>query len=140
LAAECIAQGMTVLTGGTDNHLLQINVAESFGLTGRQAEEALRECGLTMNRNAIPFDVHGVWYTSGLRLGTPALTTLGMGVTEMKQIAGMIKKALSACKTALGKDGKPSQAKFELDKNVAAEIKAEAGTLLSKFRLYPELD
>lgn len=140
LAAECIAQGMTVLTGGTDNHLLQINVAESFGLTGRQAEEALRECGLTMNRNAIPFDVNGVWYTSGLRLGTPALTTLGMGVIEMKQIAGMIKKALSACKPAPGKDGKSSQAKYELDKNVAAEIKAEAGTLLSKFRLYPELD
>ena len=140
LAAECIALGMTVLTGGTDNHLLQINVAESFGLTGRQAEEALRECGLTMNRNAIPFDVNGVWYTSGLRLGTPALTTLGMGVSEMKQIAGMIKKALMACKPAAGKDGKVSLVKYELDAAVRDEVKVEVGELLSRFKLYAELD
>lgn len=140
LAAECSALGIKVLTDGTDNHLLQINVAESFGLTGRQAEEALRECGLTMNRNAIPFDVNGVWYTSGLRLGTPALTTLGMGVSEMKQIAGMIKKALSACKTAAGKDGKASLAKYELDSRVRDEVKAEVGDLLGRFRLYAELD
>ena len=140
LAAECIAQGITVLTGGTDNHLLQIDVAKSFGLTGRQAEDALRECGLTMNRNSLPFDPNGVWYTSGLRLGTPALTTLGMGVEEMKQIAHMIKKALSACKPVAGKDGQPSLAKYSLDGAVQAEIKAEAGALLGRFRLYPELD
>lgn len=140
LAAECIDLGMTVLTGGTDNHLLQINVAASFGLTGRQAEDALRGCGLTMNRNSIPFDPNGVWYTSGLRLGTPALTTLGMGVEEMRQIGRMIKKALSACKPVAGKDGQPSLAKFSLDETVRAEVKAEAETLLKKFRLYPELD
>lgn len=140
LAAECIALEMEVLTGGTDNHLLQINVSKSFGLTGRQAEDALRSCGLTMNRNSIPFDPNGVWYTSGLRLGTPALTTLGMGTQEMKQIAGMIKRALSACKPTLTKDGKTSMAKYEIDPTVQAAVKAEAGELLKKFRLYPELD
>lgn len=139
LASECMAQGMTVLTGGTDNHLLQINVYDSFGLTGRQAEDALRACGLTMNRNSIPFDPNGVWYTSGLRLGTPALTSLGMGVSEMKEIALMIKEVLSACKPALGKDGKPGQAKYELDETVKAGVKAHAEALLDKFKLYPEL-
>ena len=140
LAAQCITLGMKVLTGGTDNHLLQINVFESFGLTGRQAEDALRACGLTMNRNAIPFDPNGVWYTSGLRLGTPALTTLGMGTQEMKQIAGMIKNALSACKPAPGKDGKASLAKYEMAAAVKEDVKTEVGELLKKFRLYPELD
>ncbi|MGL5830620.1 MAG: serine hydroxymethyltransferase, partial [Candidatus Altimarinota bacterium] len=115
LAAACMEEGIDVLTGGTDNHLLQLNVFKAFGITGRQAEEALRECGLTMNRNSIPFDPNGVWYTSGLRLGTPALTTLGMGVAEMKQIGVMIKKVLSACKPAAGKDGTLSQAKYTLD-------------------------
>lgn len=140
LAAACAEEGIEVLTGGTDNHLLQLNVFKSFGLTGRQAEEALRECGLTMNRNSIPFDPNGVWYTSGLRLGTPALTTLGMGVAEMKQIGAMIKKVLSACKPAEGKDGAVSQAKYTLDADVRDSVKAEAGELLKRFRLYPELD
>jgi glycine hydroxymethyltransferase len=140
LAAACAEEGIEVLTGGTDNHLLQLNVFKSFGLTGRQAEEALRECGLTMNRNSIPFDPNGVWYTSGLRLGTPALTTLGMGVAEMKQVGAMIKKVLSACKPAVGKDGAVSQAKYELDNAVRDSVKAEAGELLKRFRLYPELD
>lgn len=140
LAAECMSQGMEVLTGGTDNHLLQINVFKSFGLTGRQAEDALRECGLTMNRNSLPFDVNGVWYTSGLRLGTPALTTLGMKETEMKVVASLIKRALDGCKPAVGKDGQMSQAKYTLDSAVRDAVKDEVGVMLKKFRLYPELD
>lgn len=140
LAEECVKQGMKVLTGGTENHLLQINVFDSFGITGRQAEEALRECGITLNRNAIPFDVNGVWYTSGLRLGTPALTTLGMGIEEMRTIAGLLKKVLGACKPATGKDGKPSLAKYELDLSVRDEVKAEVGALLGRYKLYPELE
>ncbi len=140
LAAECMTLGMKVLTGGTDNHLLQINVFESFGLTGRQAEDALRECGLTMNRNAIPFDPKGVWYTSGLRLGTPALTTLGMGTKEMKEIAGMIQAVLSATKALPGPDGKPTLSKYHLDNNLKTSIKNQVKILLEKFRLYPELD
>ncbi|MCC6643310.1 glycine hydroxymethyltransferase, partial [Candidatus Peregrinibacteria bacterium] len=140
LAEECVKQDMKVLTGGTENHLLQINVFDSFGITGRQAEEALRECGITLNRNAIPFDPNGVWYTSGLRLGTPALTTLGMGVEEMRIIAGLLKRVLSACKPAPGKDGKPGLAKYILDSAVRDQVKAEVGQLLSRFKLYPELE
>ncbi|MBF0246238.1 MAG: hypothetical protein HQL31_13390, partial [Planctomycetes bacterium] len=67
--------------------LLSLMPIRSFGLTGRQGENALREAGITLNRNSIPFDPNGAWYTSGLRLGTPALTTLGMGREEMKEIA-----------------------------------------------------
>jgi glycine hydroxymethyltransferase len=140
LAASCMEEGMKVLTGGTDNHLLQIDVFSSFGLTGRQAEDALRECGLTMNRNSLPFDVNGVWYTSGLRLGTPALTTLGMKEGEMKLVAGMIKRALAATKSGVGKNGVKSLSKYILDEAVCDSIKTEAAGLLKKFRLYPELD
>jgi glycine hydroxymethyltransferase len=140
LADECMILGMKVLTNGTDNHLLQINVFESFGLTGRQAEEALRECGLTLNRNAIPFDPKGVWYTSGLRLGTPALTALGMGPKEMKEIAGMIHGVLSATRALPGADGKPTLSKYFLEKNIKTSIKNEVKMMLEKFRLYPELD
>ncbi len=140
LAEECVKQGMKVLTGGTENHLLQINVFDSFGITGRQAEEALRECGITLNRNSIPFDPNGVWYTSGLRLGTPALTTLGMGVEEMRTIAGLLKRVLSACKPATAKDGKSSLSKYEMDVTVRDQVKAEVGELLGRFKLYPELE
>ena len=140
LAEECVKQGMKVLTGGTENHLLQINVFDSFGITGRQAEEALRECGITLNRNSIPFDPNGVWYTSGLRLGTPALTTLGMGVEEMRTIAGLLKRVLSNCKPAAGKDGKPSLSKYELDVAVRDEVKEEVMNMLSRYKLYPELE
>ncbi len=84
-----MAQGMRVLTGGTDNHLMLIDVT-TFGLNGRQAESAVTECGITLNRNSIPFDPNGPWFTSGLRLGTAAVTTLGMGVEEMKEIASKL--------------------------------------------------
>ena len=72
-------QGLKVLTGGTDNHLLVVDVASTHGITGRQAEDAVRKCGITLNRNPIPFDANGPWYTSGLRFGAAAVTTLGMG-------------------------------------------------------------
>ena len=85
LADALQRQGATVITGGTDNHLLTVDVARPYGLTGRQAETALREAGITLNRNGIPFDPNGSWYTSGLRLGTPAVTTPGMGADEMRR-------------------------------------------------------
>src|SRR5919106_132180 len=88
-------QGATVVTGGTDNHLLLVDV-RPYGLTGRQAETALREAGITLNRNVIPFDPNGSWYTSGLRLGTPAVTTLGMGPDEMREIAAIVHTVLDA--------------------------------------------
>ncbi len=140
LAEECMNLGMTVLTNGTDNHLLQINVAKSFNLTGRQAEDALRECGLTLNRNSIPFDPNGVWYTSGLRLGTAALTTLGMGIEEMKIIANLINEILSKCEASLDKNGVKSLAKYVLNEEVKFKVKQQVEALLNNFKLYPELD
>ena len=94
LARACIAEGgMAVATGGTDNHLMLLDVT-TFGLTGRQAESALRAANVTLNRNSLPFDANGPWYTSGLRIGTPALTTRGMGESEMEEIASIVKPLL----------------------------------------------
>ncbi|RMG39556.1 MAG: glycine hydroxymethyltransferase [Candidatus Dadabacteria bacterium] len=139
LAKACIDEGMQVLTGGTDNHIVLIDVT-NFGITGRQAEEALRECGITLNRNSIPFDPNGAWYTSGLRLGTPALTTLGMSTGEMPEIAAIIKLVLTATQPAVLKSGKPGKSKYQIDDKVKAEARARTGELLRRYPVYPELD
>jgi glycine hydroxymethyltransferase len=138
LAERLISQGVTITTGGTDNHLLVIDVAKSFGLTGRQAEVALREAKFTVNRNAIPFDINGPWYTSGIRIGTPALTTLGMKEQEMQQIADMIVLLLKATKPAAS-EKEASRAKVEIDHKVLSQIQHSVANLLSQFPLYPEL-
>ncbi len=144
LADGCQAEGMTVLTGGTDNHLLLVDVGATFGLTGRQAEAALRECGLTLNRNALPFDDNGPWYTSGLRLGTPAVTTLGMGTDEMREIAAILGRVLGgtqATTVASGdRAGQVSRAKYQIDPGAADEARGRVHDLLAGFPLYPELD
>ena len=140
LAQGMIDQGTTVLTGGTDNHLLQVDV-RPFGITGRQAEGAMREASITLNRNAIPFDPNGAWYTSGLRVGTPALTTLGMGVDEMKEIAGIFKTVLDATEPTIVKSsGKPSQARYKIEKKVLQAAQAKVKDLLGSYPVYPELD
>lgn len=140
LAEAFVKRGVKVLTGGTDNHLLVIDVAESFGLTGRQAETALRQAHLTVNRNSIPKDPNGAWYTSGIRLGTPASTTLGMQVAEMEKIAEIITELLK--KTAPGVDEKTkgaSRAKVEVDPKALEKAKKEVADILKNFPLYPEL-
>ena len=139
LAKECMALGMKLQTGGTDNHLMLINVTQ-YGLNGRQAETAMSECGVTLNRNSLPFDPNGPWWTSGLRVGTPAVTTLGMGEKEMKQIASIIDRALKASKPGKTKSGAVSKANVEVDPTVKETLKKEVAELLSKFVLYPELD
>jgi glycine hydroxymethyltransferase len=143
MSACCVEQGMTVATGGTDNHLFLINVTP-LGLTGRQAESALRDCGITLNRNSLPNDENGPWYTSGLRIGTPAATTLGMGVDEMKEIASIIKLVLSNTKPetiAAGENaGKPSKAKYAVDGKAGDEARSRVKTLLGKYPVYPQLD
>jgi glycine hydroxymethyltransferase len=143
MSRACIEHGMTVATGGTDNHLFLINVTP-FGLTGRQAESALRDCGITLNRNSLPNDPNGPWYTSGLRIGTPATTTLGMGVDEMKEIASIIKLVLSNTKpetVASGENaGKPSKAKYAVDGKAGDEARARVGALLGRYPVYPQLD
>ena len=143
LAEACIAEGMTVATGGTDNHLLLLDV-RPFGLTGRQAESIVREVGITLNRNSLPFDPNGPWYTSGLRLGTPAVTTLGMTPKEMREIAAIIRLVLANSKptTIASGDqvGSPSKAKYTTDEAAAAEGRTRLKVLLDEFPLYPNLD
>jgi glycine hydroxymethyltransferase len=140
LAEACIAEGLHVLTNGTDNHLLLIDVAKTFGLTGRQAESVLRECKITLNRNSLPFDANGPWYTSGLRIGTPATTTLGMGPDEMREIASIMKRVLSNVTPTLTASGKKSLTKYILDETILNEAQQRVEALLSKHPLYPELD
>ncbi|MCF7942875.1 MAG: glycine hydroxymethyltransferase [Spirochaetia bacterium] len=143
LAAACIEEGITIATGGTDNHLMLIDVTP-FGLNGRQAENAVRECGITLNRNALPFDINGPWYTSGLRLGTPAVTTLGMGRDEMQTIAGILKLILSNTKPAIltkgTNAGKPSKAKYVMEPGAKEEAQNRVSDLLGRYPVYPELD
>jgi glycine hydroxymethyltransferase len=89
LAAELAAGGVRLVSGGTDNHLMLVDVTP-LGIGGRLAESALDRCGITCNKNMIPFDERKPVDPSGIRLGTPALTTRGMGAAEMKQVAGWI--------------------------------------------------
>jgi len=139
LAACLVKNGIGVSTGTTENHIVLVDVA-SLGLTGRQAENALRECGLTLNRNTLPFDVNGPWYTSGLRLGTPATTTLGMGKDEMAEIADIIANVLKNVKPTLDKKGNVSKARYTLDEGVKTDSIKRIKAILDRFVLYPEID
>ena len=140
LAQACRDQGLTVTTGGTDNHLFLVDVAK-LGLTGRQAESSLRDCGVTLNRNSLPFDPNGPWYTSGLRIGTPAVTTLGMGAEEMREIARIIALVVKETRPAEPeKGGQASKAKYKLPPQVREEARSAVGRLLDRFPVYPELD
>lgn len=140
LAEELIAKGATITTGGTDNHLMVVNVSP-FKLSGRQAESALREAGITVNRNAIPFDPNGAWYTSGIRIGTPAVTTLGMKEDEMKIIAKLIINTLQATtSTSNPSTGQPSKAHFTTDATILDSAKTTLKRFLEQFPLYPEIN
>lgn len=144
LAKACLEASIPVLTGGSDNHMILIDVAEGFGLTGRQAESALRESRLTLNRNALPFDENGPWYTSGLRVGTPAATTLGMGAPEMEEIAAVLKLVLSNVSPASVSEGprrgQPSRARYTIDGKARNEAQRRVGELLGRYPLYPQID
>ena len=95
LAAELMSKGYELVTGGTDNHLMLINLANK-NLTGKQAEAALGHAGITVNKNTIPHDPRKPFDPSGIRLGTPAITTRGMKENEMKIVAGFIDRALQS--------------------------------------------
>lgn len=143
LADALIKEGVPVLTGGTDNHLMLIDVTP-FGLNGRMAESLMRDAGITLNRNALPFDLNGPWYTSGLRLGTPAVTTLGMEESDMKEIASIIatvlKNAHPVILTKGENAGKESNNKAKVEKTILEDAKARVKSLLERHLLYPELD
>lgn len=139
LAAALLKKGLRLVSGGTDNHLLVIDLT-SFGLTGRQGETALRQGGLTVNRNSIPFDPNGAWYTSGLRVGTPAVTTLGMGPQEMEEIGDIIHQILSHTQAGVSaKTGAKSKTEIISSAEVLKEQQSRAKSLLERFPLYPEL-
>jgi len=144
LAKACKDEGMEIISGGTDNHLFLIDAVKSFGLSGRQAAGALFECGVTLNKNSIPFDKENALITSGLRVGTAAVSTLGMGENEMKEIAktfSLILKNTKAGVVEKGENaGKPSKITYIIDEKVKLEAKSKVENILSGFILYPELD
>ncbi len=121
LAEELVRRGYRVISGGTDNHLLLVDV-RSKGLTGRKAEKALGDAHIIVNKNMIPFDPEKPTVTSGIRIGTPAMTTRGMGPQEMRRIAEWIDVVL----------GSPD------DESVAARVRAEVRELCTAFPIYPE--
>jgi glycine hydroxymethyltransferase len=135
LADGLLRRGARLVTGGTDNHLILMDVGASFGLTGRQAESALLDSGVVTNRNSVPRDPNGAWYTSGVRLGTPALTTLGFGPGELDEVADVIVTALRATKPATA----TSQAKYVLDPATAEACRGRCADLLARHPLYPEI-
>ncbi|MGK9367867.1 serine hydroxymethyltransferase [Melioribacter sp. Ez-97] len=122
LASELMALGYEVVSGGTDNHLMLIDLTNK-NISGKKAENALGAAGMTVNKNMIPFDTKSPFVTSGIRIGTPAVTTRGMKENEMKIIASFIDRAI-----------KNVDNEEELNK-----IKSEVKELCSKFPLYPEL-
>jgi glycine hydroxymethyltransferase len=120
LANDLVAQGMRAVSGGTQTHLALIDI-RSTGVTGKVADERCGVSGITLNKNAIPYDPETPAVTSGIRVGTAATTTQGMGPVEMKQIASLIARAI--------KDG--------ADEGKAKAIKAEIDQLCSAFPVYP---
>ena len=114
LAAEIGAHGGRLITGGTDNHLMSVDVTP-FGVTGREAERLLDEVGITVNKNAIPFDLNPPNIASGIRIGTPATTTRGFGAAEMREVGRLIVGSLTS------RDEPAEQAK------VAAEVRDICG-------------
>ncbi|MCB1115889.1 MAG: serine hydroxymethyltransferase, partial [Chlamydiia bacterium] len=141
LSEQLVSRGAKLFTGGSDNHLTVLDVMTSFGLTGRQAETALREALMTVNRNAIPNDVNGAWYTSGVRIGTAALTSRGLKEKEMRQIADLMFNLLKASKAkVIEKTGKVGRAKVDIEEAVLEKTKRGVENLLQGFPLYPELE
>lgn len=97
LATELLRLGFDIVSGGTDNHLMLLDLSNK-GITGKDAEVALDSAGITVNKNAIPYDERPPAVTSGIRLGTPSVTTRGMGTSEMTEIAGLISAVINNCK------------------------------------------
>ena len=120
LAARLAGHGYRIVSGGTDNHLLLVDVF-SKGITGKEGEAALEQAGITVNKNTIPFDENPPMVASGLRIGTPALTTRGMGTTEMEAVGDLIAKALDARE----------------DEGELKRIKGQVRELAEGFPLYP---
>ncbi|MDX6309697.1 MAG: glycine hydroxymethyltransferase [Nocardioidaceae bacterium] len=139
LAEGFLRRGARLVTGGTDNHIVLLDVS-AFGITGRQAEGALLDSGVVTNRNSIPSDPNGAWYTSGIRFGTPALTTRGFGAEEFDKVAELVVDVLTSTTPGSTKSGTPSKATYRLADGVAGKTHAAAAELLDAHPLYPGLD
>ncbi len=139
LAEGLMKRGAKLVTGGTDNHLVLIDTT-SFGLTGRQAESALLDSGVVTNRNSVPNDPNGAWYTSGVRIGTPALTSRGFGADEFDKVAELIVDVLTNTTAMTASNGQPGKAKYTVADGVVDRTKAAAAELLGANQLYPGLE
>jgi glycine hydroxymethyltransferase len=139
LAEGLMRRGARLVTGGTENHLVLIDVS-AFGITGRQAESALLDSGIVTNRNSIPRDPNGAWYTSGIRIGTPALTSRDFGGADFDRVAELIVDVLTATSPAAAPSGGASKAKYTISDGVAAKTHDAAAELLAAHPLYPGLD
>ncbi len=122
LASELMNLGYDIISGGTDNHLMLVDLTNK-NISGKKVEVALGLAGITVNKNMIPFDTKSPFVTSGIRIGTPAVTTRGMKENEMKLIASFINRAINNIE----------------DEQELYNIKKEVAELCSKFPLYPEL-
>jgi glycine hydroxymethyltransferase len=121
LAGELMERGFTLVSGGTDNHLMLVDL-RSKGVTGKVAEKALERAGITVNKNTVPGETESPFVTSGVRIGTPALTTRGLGEDEMRTIGAFIDRVIQ----------KPD------DEDVARTVRGEVAELCSRFPLYGE--
>jgi glycine hydroxymethyltransferase len=121
MADGLMAEGFRLVSGGTDNHLMLVDLTAK-GVSGRDAQEALDRAGITVNKNGIPFDTRGPMITSGIRIGTPALTTRGMKEADMKVIARLIAEVLAHIE----------------DEGRIRDVRAEVASLCEKFPLYSE--
>ena len=122
MSAELTNLGYDIVSGGTDNHLMLVDLSKK-DLSGKKVENALGSAGITVNKNMIPFDTKSPFVTSGIRIGTPAVTTRGMKETEMNKIAAYIDRAIRNVE----------------NETELAQVKKEVAELCSKFPLYPEL-
>ncbi|PYM91782.1 MAG: serine hydroxymethyltransferase [Candidatus Rokuibacteriota bacterium] len=121
LAAELVARGYRLVTGGTDTHLMLLDLT-SRGVTGKDAQEALDRAWITVNKNTVPFETRSPMVTSGVRIGTPAVTSRGMREREMVEIARLIDRVLSSAGSS----------------SVEATVRGEVQELTNQFPLYPE--
>ena len=123
LAERLTANGLRIVSGGTDNHVFLMDVT-AVGLTGKIAEKSLESSAITVNKNTIPYDENPPLVASGIRIGSPAVTTRGMGPAEMDEIGDLIATVLRSPE----------------DEAVHADVKAQVTALCRRFPLYPELD
>ena len=125
LASGLMERGYHIVSGGTDNHLMLVDLrSKSTELTGKVAEKALDLAGITVNKNTVPKETQSPFVTSGIRIGSPAVTTRGFKEQEMRTVAGLIDRVLSA----------------PADEAVARAVRADVRELTSTFPLYPVVE